>query len=146
MQNNACLWMLMLALPLVGCGKEAGDGASPASPAASMAVARQSAPGPRWLDAQAIPSKELAPPAPFGSTGTAEAVLDPARLAQLNALPHLSDLNPREKAGLLLLLPPMSPAERLVLINMYPSLVKLPLPQKQILLDKLEKIVPRTTP
>lgn len=137
MQNKACQWMLVLALPLAGCG-QAGNGAPSmtAAPAtASMAVPRQSAPGLRWMDPQAVPVQ----------AGAAEAVLDPVRLAQLSALPHLSSLNPREKAGLLLLLPPMSPSERLVLIDMYPSLVKLPVQQKQILLDKLEKIVPFAT-
>jgi hypothetical protein len=36
----------------------------------------------------------------------------------------------------------MSPSERLVLINMYPSLVRLPAQQKEILLDRLAEIVP----
>jgi hypothetical protein len=97
---------------------------------------------PHWLDAQALPSNDAALAPSAGTAGTAEAVLDPARLAQLGALPHLSALSPRERAGLLLLLPPMSPSERLMLINMYPSLVRLPVQQKEILLNKLAQIVP----
>lgn len=54
----------------------------------------------------------------------------------------MSSLSDREKAGLLMLLPSKSPAQRLALINMYPSLVKLPEQQKELLLDQLEKIVP----
>jgi hypothetical protein len=40
----------------------------------------------------------------------------------------------------------MSPSERLILINMYPSLVRLPVQQQQVLLDKLEQIVPFAKP
>ncbi|NOV22171.1 hypothetical protein E5S69_01325 [Cupriavidus necator] len=65
-------------------------------------------------------------------------------MAQLSALPHLSSLSDREKAGLLMLLPSRSPAQRMALINMYPSLVTLPEQQKELLLDRLEKIVPVT--
>ncbi|MBW0448348.1 hypothetical protein EN871_21370 [bacterium M00.F.Ca.ET.228.01.1.1] len=65
-------------------------------------------------------------------------------MAQLNTLPHLSALSDREKAGLILLLPSRSAAQRLELINMYPSLVRLPEPQKELLLNQLEKIVPVT--
>jgi hypothetical protein len=137
--------MLMFVLSLAGCGRTE-DSASPAAPStASMAVPGKPAPGLRWLDTQALPSNEPASPTPALASGTAEPVLDPASLAQLSALPHLSALSPREKAGLLLLLPPMSPAERLVLINMYPSLVRLPVQQKEILLDKLAQIVPVQT-
>jgi hypothetical protein len=127
-------WALVCGLALGGCGREEGDSVPVVAPAASTITAGQPTRAPRWLDAQAIPSTEAA--------DSKEAVLDPNRLAQLSALPHLSALSAREKAGLLLLLPPMSPAERLVLIDMYPSLVRLPVQQKQILLDKLEQIVP----
>ncbi len=65
-------------------------------------------------------------------------------MVQLSALPHLSSLSDREKAGLLMLLPFKSSSQRLALINMYPSLVKLPEQQKELLLDRLEKIVPIT--
>ena len=67
-----------------------------------------------------------------------------ASIAQLSAIPHLSSLSDREKAGLLMLLASKSPSQRLQLINMYPSLVRLPDPQKELLLDQLEKIVPVT--
>ncbi|SIT43175.1 conserved hypothetical protein [Paraburkholderia piptadeniae] len=65
-------------------------------------------------------------------------------MVQLRALPHLSSLSDREKAGLLMLLPSKSSSQRLALINMYPSLVRLPEQQKELLLDQLEKIVPVT--
>lgn len=67
-----------------------------------------------------------------------------ASMVQLSALPHLSSLSDREKAGLLMLLPSKSSSQRLALINMYPSLVKLPEQQKELLLARLEKIVPVT--
>lgn len=79
---------------------------------------------------------------PAISNDTAAASAQAASLAQLSALPHLSSLSAREKAGLFMLLPSKSSSERLALINMYPSLVQLPELQKQVLLDKLEKIVP----
>jgi len=41
-----------------------------------------------------------------------------------------------------MLLPSKSTSQRLELINMYPSLTRLPEVQKEVLLDKLEKIVP----
>jgi hypothetical protein len=129
--------MLVLGLSLAGCGREEGDSVPVVAPAASTTTAGPPARAPRWLDAQAI--------APTEAAGADVAVIDQSRLAQLGALPHLSALSAREKAGLLLLLPPMSPSERLVLIEMYPSLVRLPVQQKQILLDKLEQIVPVTT-
>jgi hypothetical protein len=129
--------MLVCGLALAGCGREEGDSVPVAPATAPMTTAGQPTRAPRWLDAQAI--------APTEAAGSDEAVLDPVRLAQLGALPHLSSLSAREKAGLLLLLPPMSPSERLALIEMYPSLVRLPVQQKQILLDKLEQIVPPAT-
>lgn len=43
-----------------------------------------------------------------------------------------------------MLLPSKSSSQRLELINMYPSLVKLPETQKELLLDRLAKIVPVT--
>ncbi|CAN7307677.1 hypothetical protein [Massilia sp. LjRoot122] len=73
---------------------------------------------------------------------TTAIALKSAGLAQLSALPHLSALSAREKAGLFLLLPAKSSSQRLMLIEMYPSLSRLPVQQKQVLLDKLEKIVP----
>jgi hypothetical protein len=97
------------------------------------------------LDAQNTPSSKGAKSLPqAGTDDPAVRLLESPSLAQLSALPHLSALSPREKGGLLLLLPSKSSSERLTLINMYPSLAALPDQQKQLLLDKLEKIVPVT--
>jgi hypothetical protein len=65
-------------------------------------------------------------------------------MVQLSALPYMSALSTPEKAGLLLLLRSKSSSERMALIDMYPSLDQLPIQQKQVLLNKLEKIVPLT--
>lgn len=89
-------------------------------------------------------------PALVGSTSLPSITIDEtavpskgsASLSKLSALPHLSSLSDREKAGLLMLLPSKSSSQRLELINMYPSLVELPVQQKEILLDRLEEIVP----
>jgi hypothetical protein len=71
-------------------------------------------------------------------------LLESPSLGQISALPHLSALSAREKAGLLVQLPGKSTSERMMLINMYPSLAQLPVQQKQVLLANLEKIVPST--
>lgn len=97
------------------------------------------------MAAPGTPATGRKPLAPATKDETAEPSPDPAKLAQLSALPHLSALSAREKAGLLLLLPSKSSSERMVLINMYPSLAQLPIQQKEVLLANLEKIVPSTT-
>lgn len=131
-------WMLLFSLLLTGCG----GGDSDSTPA-SMAAPQQASLGPSPLAAQSTsPGGKSAP-----SAVTDEAAVPSAGSAgfvQLSALPHLSSLSDREKAGLLMLLPSKSSSQRLALINMYPSLVKLPEQQKELLLDQLEKIVPVT--
>jgi hypothetical protein len=84
-------------------------------------------------------------PAPSAVTDEAAVPsVESASFKQLSALPYLSSLSDREKAGLLMLLPSKSSAQRLALINMYPSVVNLPEQQKELLLAQLEKIVPVT--
>ncbi len=128
-------WALLFGLLLTGCG--GGD-----APPASMAAPQQASSGPSPSTGHSTsPGREK--PAP--STGTVDAPLpSSASLAQLSALPYMSSLSDREKAGLLMLLPSKSSSQRLELINMYPSLVKLPETQKELLLDRLAKIVPVT--
>ncbi|MFM0053584.1 hypothetical protein [Caballeronia grimmiae] len=63
---------------------------------------------------------------------------------QLSALSALSPLSDSEKARLLKLLPSKSAAQRLELVDMYPTLSKLTDQQKQMLLDELAEIVPVT--
>ena len=128
-------WMLLFSLLLTGCG---GGESAPESTAASQQAS--SAPIPSATqDTSAGQGKS----APAAATNEA-AVPSYASIAQLSALPHLSSLSDREKAGLLMLLASKSPSQRLQLINMYPSLVRLPDQQKEILLLQLEKIVPVT--
>ena len=129
--------MLLFSLLITGCG--GGDSAPP-----STAAPQQASSGLGPLAAQGTPpgGEKSAPlgvvdEPPVPSTGS-------AKMVQLSALPHLSSLSDRERAGLLMLLPSKSASQRLALINMYPSLVKLPEQQKELLLDKLEKIVPVT--
>ena len=136
-------WMLLPSLLVAGCGGAGEDGTSHAiSFASSIAAPQQASSRPSGLAVHNPASKQdwlLAPTVP---DDTAALALKSASLAQISALPHLSALSPREKAGLLLLLPSKSSSQRLALIEMYPSLSQLPVQQKQVLLDKLEKIVP----
>lgn len=130
-------WMLLFSLLLAGCG---GGDPGPAS----MTAPQQASSGPGPLAPQST--------SPGGAKSAPSAVTDEAAvpsagsasMVQLSALPQLSSLSDREKAGLLMLLPSKSSSQRLALINMYPSLVKLPAQQKELLLDQLEKIVPVT--
>ena len=134
-------WMLLFILPLTGCGGSDNDIARPVSSPTLMAAPPQAASGPGRLAAQNAASTGRQSPSAV-TVDTAVPSLDSPNLSQLSALPHLSSLSAREKAGLLMLLPSKSSSERLTLINMYPSLAALPVQQKQVLLDKLEKIVP----
>ncbi|WP_236901158.1 hypothetical protein [Cupriavidus necator] len=129
-------WMLGLSLLLGGCG---GDSAP-----ASMATPQQAPAEQSPLAAQGTPRGRATPAPPAVTDEPAVPSAGSPQLAQLSALPHLSSLSDREKAGLLMLLPSRSPAQRMALINMYPSLVTLPEQQKELLLDRLEKIVPVT--
>lgn len=137
-------WMLLSSLLLIGCSGGETDttqvGSSQASIDAPQQAQSETSRLPvkgtvlEWTkslpttvtDENAVPSKES------------------ASLARLSALPHLSSLSDREKAGLFMLLPSKSSSQRLELINLYPSLVELPVQQKEVLLDRLEEIVPVT--
>ncbi|SOY76098.1 conserved hypothetical protein [Cupriavidus phytorum] len=130
-------WMLGFSLLLAGCG-----GGDPAP--VSMTAPQQALSGQSPFAAQGTPpAREIQAPSAVADE-TAVPSADSPELAQLGALPHLSSLSDREKAGLLMLLRTRSPAQRMALINMYPSLVRLPEQQKELLLDRLEKIVPVT--
>ncbi|WP_227747264.1 hypothetical protein [Paraburkholderia franconis] len=130
-------WMLLFSLLLTGCG--GGDSAP-----ASMAAPQQASAGPGPLAAQSTsPGGGKPAPSPVTHEAAVPSV-GSASMVQLSALPYMSSLSDREKAGLLMLLPSKSSSERMALINMYPSLVNLPLQQKELLLDRLEKIVPVT--
>ncbi|MDQ0138855.1 hypothetical protein [Cupriavidus necator] len=129
-------WMLWFSLLLAGCG---GDSAP-----ASMAVPQQSPSEQSPFAAQGTaPGRQTSAPSATTDESAVPSAESP-QFVQLSALPHLSSLSDREKAGLLMLLPSRSPAQRMALLNMYPSLVKLPEQQKELLLDRLEKIVPVT--
>jgi len=131
-------WMLLFSLLLTGCG-----GGDSNSTTASVAAPQQALSG-RPLAAQSTsPGGEQSAPSAVTDEAAVPSV-GSASMVQLSALPHLSSLSDREKAGLLMLLPSKSSSQRLALINMYPSLVKLPNQQKELLLDQLEKIVPVT--
>lgn len=125
--------MLLFSLLITGCG--GGDSAPPSTAAPQQASSGVGPLAPQGGEKSAPLAVMDEPPVP--STGS-------AKMVQLSALPHLSSLSDRERAGLLMLLPSRSASQRLALINMYPSLVKLPEQQKELLLDKLEKIVPVT--
>lgn len=136
---------LLFSLLIAGCGG-GGDGTPRVVSSPTLVTApQQAASGPARMPAQdASPSKK-AKSLPQGvRDDPAVRLLESPSLAQLSALPHLSALSAREKAGLLVQLPGKSSSERLALINMYPSLAQLPVQQKEVLLDKLEKIVPIT--
>ena len=137
------LCMLLPGLLMAGCGGAGDDGTSHVmSSAASIAPPQQVSSGSSRLTAHDSSSKKTLSPAPTVTDDTTAIALNSAGLAQLSALPHLSKLTAREKAGLFLLLPDKSSSQRLMLIEMYPSLSRLPVQQKQVLLDRLEKIVP----
>lgn len=137
-----CQWMLLFSLLFTGCGGREEDTPHVVSSPARMAALQKAPSGPSQLGAlNASPEREKSPPSAV-TEETADPLMESASLAQLSALPHLSSLSDHEKAGLLMLLPSRSSSQRLALINMYPSLVKLPVQQKQVLLDRLEKIVP----
>jgi len=108
-----------------------------------MAAPQQASSGPGPLAAQSTPGGEKSAPLAVMDEPAVPSA-DSATMVQLSAVPHLSSLSDRERAGLLMLLPSKSSSQRLALINMYPSLVKLPEQQKELLLDRLEKIVPIT--
>lgn len=129
--------MLLCALLLVGCG---GEDSAPPSMAAQQKAS--SAPRPIAAPSRSSAGEELTPSTMKDETAVPS--VHSASMVQLSALPHLSSLSDREKAGLLMLLPSKSSSQRLALINMYPSLVKLPEQQKELLLARLEKIVPVT--
>ncbi|WP_232221334.1 hypothetical protein [Burkholderia sp. WSM2232] len=131
------LGMLLFGLLLTGCG--GGDSAP-----TSVAALQQAASEPNTLAARGAPPAADKPARSAATDEAAALPVAPATLAQLSALPHLSSLSDREKAGLILLLPSRSASQRLELINMYPSLVRLPEQQKELLLNQLEKIVPVT--
>jgi len=134
---------LLFSLLLAGCGG-GGDATSSVVPSSTLAAAPQQAVSkPSQTPAQNTPSLKVAKSPPESATeDPAVRLLESPSLGQISALPHLSALSAHEKAGLLVQLPGKSSSERLALINMYPSLVQLPVQQKQVLLDKLEKIVP----
>ena len=134
-------WMRLCILLLTGCGGSDNDTSRAVSSPTLMAAPPQAASGPSRLASQNAASTGRQSPSAV-TVDTAVPSLDSPNLSQLSALPHLSSLSAREKAGLLMLLPSKSSSERLTLINMYPSLAALPVQQKQVLLDKLEKIVP----
>jgi hypothetical protein len=131
--------MLLFSLLLTACG----GGDSNSTPA-SMAAPQQASLGPSPLAAQSTsPGGGKSAPSAVTDEAAVPSV-DSASFRQLSALPHLSSLSDREKAGLLMVLPSKSSSQRLALINMYPSLARLPEQQKELLLDRLEKIVPVT--
>jgi hypothetical protein len=109
-----------------------------------MAAPLRAASGPSRSATQSTSSTERTSSSPAVAGESAVPSANSPALMQLSALPYLSSLSPREKAGLLMLLPSQSASERMALIDMYPSLSQLPIQQKEVLLDKLEKIVPIT--
>jgi hypothetical protein len=134
---------LLFSLLLAGCGG-GGDATSGVVSSPTLVAAPQQA-----VSKQSQTPAQHTPPSKGAKSPPGSATDDPAvrllespSLGQISALPHLSALSAHEKAGLLVQLPGKSSSERLALINMYPSLAELPVQQKQVLLDKLEKIVP----
>jgi hypothetical protein len=135
--------MLLPSLLLAGCGGAGEDNTSHVlSSSASISAPQQTLSTPSHLGVHKTLSKDDRSPVLTVGDDTATLALKSASLAQISTLPHLSALSPREKAGLLLLLPSKSASQRLALINMYSSLSRLPVQQKQVLINKLEKIVP----
>ncbi|WP_250537230.1 hypothetical protein [Caballeronia sp. AZ10_KS36] len=131
----AAAWLVLLAAMLSGCG---GGESAPAP----VAVSQQETTAPSRLQPQKASPIWQGSMSPKAAD---EAAVPPAwspAMMQLNALPQLSSLSEREKAGLLMLLSSKSSPERLALINMYPGLAHLTEQQKDLLLAKLENIVP----
>jgi hypothetical protein len=136
---------LLLGLVLSGCGGGGDSSHQTASAPALASSVQKDLSGPNRMAAQS-PTLESGKPA-LSATADKPVVVSPeesARLAQLRALPLLSSLSERERAGLLKQLPPASSSERLTLINGYPKLAVVPDRQKQVLLTQMEKIVPVT--
>jgi hypothetical protein len=129
--------MLLFSVLLTGCG---GGDSTPASTASSQQAPWDQSP---FSAQSALPGREKSETSST-TDETAVPSIDSPELFQLSALPHLSSLSDREKAGLLMLLRSKSSSQRLALINMYPSLAKLPEQQKELLLGQLERIVPLT--
>lgn len=143
---NACQ-VLLLSLALAGCGGEGNSSHRKASAPASAPSVQKHLPGPNRSAAQsATLTTEKSAPLKIAATSTVVSLEDSARLAQLRAVALLSSLSDRERGGLLKQLPSASPSERLTLINGYPKLAVIPDRQKQVLLNKLETIVPVTIP
>jgi hypothetical protein len=147
--RDAGPWHFPAALPfslvLAGCGGGGDATSSVVSSPTLVAAPQRAVSKPSQTPAQNTPPSKGAKSPPESATDDpAVRLLESPSLGQISALPHLSALSAHEKAGLLVQLPGKSASERMALINMYPSLVQLPEQQKQILLDKLEKIVPVT--
>lgn len=138
---------LLLALTLAGCGGEGASKQSNTSVPALASSMQKTSPGPNRMTAQSTAmSSGLSSPRAAADTSTAVSQKESARLAQLKALPLLSSLSDRERAGLFKQLTPASPSERLTLLNGYSRLAVLPERQKQVLLNQMEKIVPVSIP
>ena len=134
---------LLLCLRLTGCGGEGCSSAPAASAPASTPSVQQDLPEQSRSAAQgAAPATGEPAPSATADTSAVASPEESARLKQISALPLLSPLSDREKAGLLKQLPSASPSDRLTLINGYPKLAALPERQQQVLLDQLETIVP----
>ncbi|WP_250453057.1 hypothetical protein [Caballeronia sp. ATUFL_M2_KS44] len=132
-------YMFASGLLVYGCG---GGESAPASVAATQNASEQNR-----LDSEnpeaASQARKLSAPSKAADENVPTAASPGMR--QLSALPQMSSLSEPEKAGLLMLLPSKSPSQRMQLINMYPGLAALNEQQKEILLDKLDKIVPLAT-
>lgn len=128
-------WIFLFGVLVDGCG--GGDSASVPVATSQQNSSEQS----RSVAASMLPEREKSALPTLAEEAAVPSATSPA-MVQLNALPQLSSLSAREKAGLLMLLPSKSPPQRLALINMYPSLAHLTDQQQELLLDKLEKIVP----
>jgi hypothetical protein len=136
---------LLFSLLLAGCGGGGDDRSRVVSSPILVAAPQQATSKPSRTPAQNTPpTKGAKSPSESTTDDPAVRLLESPSLGQISALPHLSALSAHEKAGLLVQLPGKSSSERLTLINMYPSLAQLPVQQKEVLLAKLEKIVPIT--
>jgi hypothetical protein len=127
-------YMLFSGVLVYGCG---GGQSAPASVSASQQDASEQG---RSDSEVASQGWKQSPPSMAADENVPSAA-SPG-MKQLSALPQMSSLSEPEKAGLLMLLPSKSPSQRMELINMYPELARLTEQQKEILLDKLDKIVP----
>lgn len=138
-------WISVFSLLVAGCGGGEDGASRVVSSPAFMAAAPRAAASPSRPATQSTSSTERTSPSPAVAGETPVPSPNSPALMQLSALPYLSSLSAPEKAGLLMLLPSQSASDRMALIDMYPSLSQLPIQQKQVLLDKLEKIVPIKT-